>query len=269
MRYIYVDEAGVSQNEPVRVVAGVVVHPDFQWRAVENRLAEIFDAHVPPQLRPGFVFHAKHVFGMGKEERALWEPQSRWNLLNDVLGMPMDMHLPVVVGMVRKDSSRACPPDMHKHDFEHAMAFYYCAAAADEYLRKSTPENEVATLVSEDFPRSKRAVNAAVRLLREHSRRAPISRMLKTHFERKTGVRHQSGEFLIQRIVGNPHFEGKAGVPLLQIADACAFAFRRYFAHERHGEELLLMLLRAPLVRDDWRGPGSNAYFIRPPVDGR
>jgi hypothetical protein len=55
--------------------------------------------------------------------------------------------------------------------------------------------------------------------------------------------------------------EEKRSAPLLQIADACAFAFRRYFAEERYGDELVSAMLPRRVCRDDWAGPLSGGLF--------
>ena len=41
MRHIFLDEAGISANEPVSVVVGVIVSPDEHWKLLEEYLSEV------------------------------------------------------------------------------------------------------------------------------------------------------------------------------------------------------------------------------------
>ena len=60
MRFIYLDEAGISNpaNEPYLVVAGVIIDADHQWMAVEPHLHVLAETCAPQPRRPNFVFHA-------------------------------------------------------------------------------------------------------------------------------------------------------------------------------------------------------------------
>jgi hypothetical protein len=56
MRFIYLDEAGISNpaNEPYLVVAGVIIDADHQWMAVEPHLHVLAETRTPasaPELR--------------------------------------------------------------------------------------------------------------------------------------------------------------------------------------------------------------------------
>lgn len=70
VRLVYLDEAGISLNEPGLCVAGVLVHADDQARLVENMLNEVANRHIPEADRVGFVFHASDIFhGSGYFDR--------------------------------------------------------------------------------------------------------------------------------------------------------------------------------------------------------
>ena len=56
MRFIYVDESGISINESVTVVAGVVVKGDKEWRAVERHVKGLIDNMFMRKIVNGFSF---------------------------------------------------------------------------------------------------------------------------------------------------------------------------------------------------------------------
>ncbi|MFZ1218172.1 MAG: DUF3800 domain-containing protein, partial [Chthoniobacterales bacterium] len=70
-RFIYIDESGISANEKVLVVAGVIVNADLQLKGVETALCDLRDnylsgvsgpAGVNELERQNFFFHAKDMF---------------------------------------------------------------------------------------------------------------------------------------------------------------------------------------------------------------
>ena len=82
MRLVYVDEAGRSGNEPVVVVAAVIVHGDSQLIPLEKDLDLLVEKWIPEEFRDDFVFHAAHIFnGTGKgvfsRREQQWPPERR------------------------------------------------------------------------------------------------------------------------------------------------------------------------------------------------
>jgi hypothetical protein len=75
MRFVYVDEAGTSAEEPVTVVVGVIAHADKQVMFAEGAINEVLGA-VPPKFKDGFVFHAKDVWG-NERYRSDWSMADR------------------------------------------------------------------------------------------------------------------------------------------------------------------------------------------------
>jgi hypothetical protein len=63
VRYVFIDEAGTAPKEPVRVVAGVIVHADkhcMQADEAVRQIQELIPAHIQEKLP---VFHAKQIWG--------------------------------------------------------------------------------------------------------------------------------------------------------------------------------------------------------------
>src|SRR5713226_3021381 len=105
VRLVYIDESGLSIHESVLVVAGVIIHPDTQWRRLEAHIAGLIEKYVPPEHRSGFVFHAKDLFhGTGRSafDRRRYPLEKSREALKELLAIPSKFHLPVPYGYVRK-----------------------------------------------------------------------------------------------------------------------------------------------------------------------
>ena len=79
LRLIIVDEAGISRNENICVVAGVVVNADSAQRHLEQYLGMLRDLYIPEEDRNGFVFHCKDISAGNKyfADEARWPPPLR------------------------------------------------------------------------------------------------------------------------------------------------------------------------------------------------
>lgn len=109
-------------------------------------------------------------------------------------------------------------------------------------MRIHTPPEEVAILVAEDNDLVRRAVKDT------------------HHFLNSPDAKEKLPEFLrdtlpFGRIVDTIHFAAKTESPLLQMADACAFAISRYLSERSHAEELFDAL--SPGKRPQTGGAGG------------
>src|SRR5439155_14762477 len=110
VRFVYLDESGISVNEPVTVVGGVIINMDSQYMAVKQRIEELIEAYVPPNHRMGFSFHAKDLFhGSGLFDKRVCPREVSRAALKELLQMPAQFQVPIVCGYVRK---RSTPRDM-------------------------------------------------------------------------------------------------------------------------------------------------------------
>ena len=107
VRVIYVDETGHDARQRRCVVAGVIIDPDRQWRTLSVSI-EALKENVPPEFRPGFIFHATDLFNGGKY-RGCWEAQERWSLLESLVALPRKLSIPLVFGFVTKPKQRDKP----------------------------------------------------------------------------------------------------------------------------------------------------------------
>jgi hypothetical protein len=253
MRLIYIDEAGTSAHEPISLVAAVILNADLHWRKADSELSRLFDAYVPRDLREGYVFHSKDVFG-GGAHRELWDEGARMQLMKGVASIPRRLGLVLTIGSTRRDAPAEDVGSLRPEQFHHVMAFLMCLAHADAFARVIC-HGEVAVAVAEDCPPMRTALGKMLSLLRDN----PIHLDPTLVDENSSpGPKSLASESLIDRI----HFAGKADAPLLQIADACAFAMRRYLCGQSKGRELMESALGSEIFpASAWTGPAAARTF--------
>src|ERR1700676_4200776 len=105
--FVFYDEAGTSEREPITIVVGIIVNADQQLIFAETAIQEALGA-VPTEFRDGFVFHAKEIWGSPKY-RASWPMADRLALLRTMLSLPKKLGLPVTMGMIRRNSGMGEP----------------------------------------------------------------------------------------------------------------------------------------------------------------
>src|SRR5439155_17241581 len=138
VRFVYLDESGISVNEPVTVVGGVIINMDSQYMAVKQRIEELIEAYVPPDYRAGFSFHAKDLFhGSGLFDKRVCPREVSRAALKALLQVPAQFQLPIVCGYLRKRSSTDLDKKQLKREpsQNQAMTFSLCAIAAEQYMR--------------------------------------------------------------------------------------------------------------------------------------
>jgi hypothetical protein len=234
VRYVYVDEAGTSVHEPVTVVVGIIVHADRDWKSAEAEIGKVL-ALVPKALHRDFVFHAKTVWG-SKKYREIWSMSDRLSLLHSMMQIPRKLEIPVSLAMVRRDTEILAKMDLPKEAVHHLVAFYLCLTEADRYIREHAEPNEVATVVAEDVPSMRKTLRKALDY-------KPIILPVGVTSGRCDIITKDDREFRISRVIDTVHFVEKGKGPLLQIADACAFGFRRYFSNQQFGKEFVRSIL--------------------------
>jgi hypothetical protein len=212
VRVIYVDETGHSFKEPVAAVGGVLLDPDRQWLDLSNAIAAL-KTEVPEKFRPDFVFHAAKLFNKSQWGDD-WGDEDRWALLERLLALPRQLEIPLVLGFSIKPEERGKPDTESK--VVHAMAYLLCLKAADFLMKSKAPANEVAMIVAEDRKEARAAIRAAHNLA--------VSEKLINQW--LPPVFHEG--LPITRIKAPVAFASKDEEPLLQIADACSWAFQRH-----------------------------------------
>lgn len=262
MRFVFVDEAGTSDLEPVTVVVGLIVNADTQLMFAEAAVEEALMA-IPEKYRnkKSFVFHSTEIWGSNKYRQG-WSMADRLALLKTMMALPRRLKIPITMSMVR----RSAPFDAHvntpmsRSQFQHFMAFAGCMASADRYIRNYADPSEVAAVVAEDVPEMRQFLALAPSILRDKPITVGPEYLQRTAKEIELGHLTQSGDIRVSRIRSNIHFVSK-GDKLLLLADACAFGFRRFLSEQSFGDDFVSAILGSPLNIEDYRGPSAFDNF--------
>lgn len=268
MSVIYVDEAGTSHDEPYRVVVGVNVpdgeHNDAIFRAMNN----LFDQCVPSALRPEFQFHAKEVFNGGKLiRREDWPQDQRLHFYKAFLAIAPSLRLPIHIGAVQAGTPYDGLSGKHRGEMDHILAFTYMMDAANRHLQRRRPSPDRLSMVYERVPEREGLIRAAYKIFKEASFELSsehLHRGLELGSRVNTNFR-MSGE----RFIDVPNFALKSDAPVLQLADAIAFAFRRYLAGGSHGPTLLKSVIGWNQLPGSWCLPAASVTYCgfgAPPI---
>lgn len=225
MRFVYVDESGISSKERVTVVAGVIVNADEQLKLVEQHVENIIAEYVPEEYRKGFSFHATDLFHGGGRifDRRHYPLERSHEILRKLLRVTGELRLPIVYGYSEKTSLleifKKVPP-RHAAAIHHAYTYSMCAVGAERYMRQSAEPSELASLVVENNDNSQKAVKLMHALMRSRNLDDASSPLL-------ADLEQMAPDCLpLKKIVHGVYFALKEDSSLLQIADACAFTIR-------------------------------------------
>jgi len=230
MRFIYLDESGISTKERVTVVVGLIVNADEQLNPVEERLETLIDKYVPEQHRQGFAFHATDLFHGGGRyfDRRVFPLEWSHLILKQILHVPGELKLPIVYGFSEKtavyEQFKKTKPK-HAAAIHHAYTYSLCAVAAERYMRENG-QSEVATLILENNENAQRAIKLIHSLMQSRQPSDEFSAVL-------TDLKQMAlGCLPITKIKHEPFFTSKENY-VLQIADAYAFTVRRFLEEKK------------------------------------
>jgi hypothetical protein len=267
MRFIFMDEAGTSENEPVTIVVGLIVNADEQLMFAESAVEDVLGS-VPKKFRDGFVFHATESWSSPKY-REDWAMADRLELIKAMMALPKRLKLPISLAMVRRSASSEVSEDLQlkgittSSQLHHIQAFWMCISRADRYIRNHADLKEVGTVACEDVPEMRKFLKTIPKGLYNAPLILAPGMLGLTLEEKRLGYMTQSSEvFRVSRIRRSVHFVQKQDDPLLQLADACAFGFRRYFSEQTHGKDFVMSILGQEPPPDDYSGLSSATTFI-------
>ena len=224
VRWAHIDEAGVSKNDKVACVAGILSEPDKHYHALAAKLREIEQA-LPEELRRGgLIFHAKDIWhGNKRFDKDLWlkhgyDKDRRRSLVLEICKIPAAFDLPVIMGVNEKEDRKSLlVPHIIKTEerANYAIAFMMCCIMLEAYMQEHVAGSEVAHIVAEDTHEMREHARWAYDLIQAPS--ASWSGPYRAFLPPK-------------RIVEDPMFSAKTRSSLLQIADSIAFVTSRHFA---------------------------------------
>lgn len=219
MRLIYIDEAGIDDKEPVRIVAGIIAHGDDHSNFVLSQaMRPIFQA-IPEKYRKPYV-HATDIYNghVNKD----WAVEERLDVMHKIMAIPRSLGIPVAIGLCKRGGVTPpfeTKPKMRPAEQEHWAACYACLGWADQYL-SGLCEN--ALVIAENIPSNRDFFKQIPEL-----RSPPFLYMPGIQPIRTTGIE------------GGMMFVDKADKIGIQLADACAFAFRRYLSGKQFGADFV------------------------------
>ncbi len=266
LRFVYMDEAGTSELEPVTIVVGLIVDADKQLIFAETAVNEVLGS-VPPKFRKDFIFHAADVWG-NRIYRDDWSMSDRLAFLRNMMSLPRRLKIPISMGMMRRGflwspetQSVISKLKLSAAQWDHIMAFSACVARADKYIREHAGLQEIGSIVAEDVPEMRKFLKVAPKIFRDNPIVLPPGMVLPTLAEQKAGFISQETEQRVSRIRQSIHFVDKSDDLLLHLADACAFGFRRYFSEQEHGAMFIRAILGEEPIMQDYSGRMSHSTF--------
>jgi hypothetical protein len=106
VRFVYLDETGISTKESVVVVAGPIMDADRDWRLVEDYLLDLIEEYIPEKNRTRAApFHACEMFhgqGIFDPRRNNYPRAKAHEALKKLVEIPARFQLPSVCGHLIK-----------------------------------------------------------------------------------------------------------------------------------------------------------------------
>ena len=267
MKNIYVDESGISAPEPVSIVCSVIIDEGEQSDSVRKQIEELFDKYVPKDQREGFVFHAMDLYGAkpGSLIRKTWSLENRVNLFLEFLSLPLKNDLAIAMGYVHRGMPLPAKiTEVSGYQLDHIIALMNCMDSSDTYLTKYLRGEISGSVYAEDCRQMRSLLRIAGLMYRDNPLVMPKA------FLRGSDSDY---EYKIEKIEGDIKFLGKNDDSLLQIADACAFTFKRVLSANQSIKpiylETMLGKVNADALYNDERYFSSFGQALHPPMKDR
>jgi hypothetical protein len=181
--------------------------------------------YIPEEHREDFVFHAYELFSGGGKvfHRDKWPLEKRLAIADELAAIPDNFGLPITFGWVEraKFPSTFSKEGLSANDLAigaHVTAFMSCAMQVEHWMRHEAPD-EVCMLIVEDNDRARKMI----RDTQLHHQRPEIVKGLD-----ERGKEH----FPFIKIKEEPSFQRKRKLNPLQVADFCAFVFKRFLMNQ-------------------------------------
>jgi Protein of unknown function (DUF3800) len=239
-------------------VAGVIVHGDKQWRHVESYLERMLETYAGENRRRDFYFHAYELLsGTKRFDKSVWPLDIRLQI-HELVAIPRIFDLPVFhCSIDRISASDYIGEKCGTVAFErtvHAYAQFFCSLQIEMYLKAAAPD-EVALLIAEDREQVRKMLKHAHNMSRGKGAHVSfISELIKDPEHR-----YIANHFPFSHVIESVQFAQKTESSLLQVADACAFAIKRWVTKKPHAERLFGPL-REKLI------PGDLPFGLGPSV---
>jgi hypothetical protein len=208
----------------------------------------LLDKYVPDHP-PGFSFHAYQLFGGTKffADKDKWPLERRLEILDALAEIPDKFELPVAHCSIDR---RACAAEMGEpvtpEQLElvtHSHGFFYCALQV-EMIMRAIAGHEVAMLIAEDRDQVRRMLKFVHAIFRGRTDSGHFSDFLRA-------IEPPFNTIVpFQRVVESVQFAQKNESSLLQIADLCAFAVKRWVTKKPHADRLFKPIAKQFILDD-------------------
>lgn len=233
---VFTDESGIAPDQPVTVVAGVIVNHFSALIHAIGRVNILVNG-VPEKHRPdGVLPHAttilngKDLPGWDGKDVPDWPLEERLSFLKGLMAIPHQLGMTVAFAAYYRDGH--VPDDMlgmRKDHFQHAQCFGYCMAQVNRYLDACDPGDTKAVVCAEDIPPMRERLIEAMRRLQEGVVTIPSATLYSLIADEIDAPRTETLKFETRRIAPDITFKSKKdNERLLTIADAIAFGIMRY-----------------------------------------
>jgi uncharacterized protein DUF3800 len=239
MRTVYLDESGISANDPCAVVAGVIVHPEKQAKALDDYLRSMVEDYIHPDQREGFAFHATEIYsGKKRFDKQRWPREARWKVLDELVSIPKKFDMPIIMGFVPKGKLRRDYQSLQQRDVDlaaHTISFTIALLTANQFMKRSAQPGEMARITVESSDHARQLIKSTHDFVRDPARVAQLDAETVKHLP-------------LDRIVETVTFSPKAS-SALQVADAVAFSIMRRLRRGRDSERFYDPLVPFMIVR--------------------
>ncbi|CAM4092044.1 hypothetical protein BOTU111921_11310 [Bordetella tumbae] len=261
MRVVYVDEAGTSDSEPHRIVVGVQVADSEMSARAENAIRAVVNKFVPADLGKDFIFHGKEIINGGKRvPRERWPLSDRLDFFKSFVSIPRSLGMPIHVGATKANALNGNFPEdkISASERDHMMAFAFMLQAANRIIKRMAGKGERILVVHESIPERQQFLSKVYQVARQVSVQLSPEQVQPLPL----GYSHPDGLlFSADLFVDAPAFAQKKESPMLQLADACAYTFRRYLAGSNGGAELLMAMIGRDALHPNWCEPCASVTY--------
>lgn len=253
VRLVYVDEAGISnpKHEPFVVVAGAVIHADNTLRAVERYLDRLIKRHIPEKDQKDFVFHAAELFnGGGKvfvrskadDPDPEWPLEKRLKIADELALIPKKFKLPLALGFVERANfplSPEFPKPLTPRDRTigaHVTAFGQCCMLVELWMRRNA-SNEICMMIVEDNDQARTLIRETLAF-----NQTDMGDLMDEQWKKV---------FPFRKIKEDPLFQKKRTSSALQVADFCAYVFKKILMEDERYERFYNPMRKQVIIIHD------------------
>lgn len=248
---MFFDEAGTGSD--VVVISGLIIDNCLQLCIARFLIGHLIVSSVPEKYQKGFVFHAKNL--MDSKVWTDWALTDRVEVLFHLMRIPRILNFPIIMGAVRKNMASDSPgAEISKDDLAWLVSFNYALSKADQNIRNRPGGFSKAILIHEAIPQMHERYTVSLKQAKLQSFKFLSDQVDWTEEEKRKGIFTQNLEMSIEGIENEILFHDKKEGTLLQLADVCAFGFRRYLEGLSNGEKCIQALVGTDLVKKDWEG---------------